>query len=142
METVCREPSQHDQKAGPSATMETLPREGKSGRHTLKRRECHSTHRIFNLVEGPEWLSSKTCSLDVSDVGPSDTTVPDDCQCEMKRRDLTTSLVTVETHKPSLTEIIDPERYSSSHRLFRVTALVLKFISRLRGRVTRDSTII
>ena len=74
----------------------------------------------------------------ISDVGPSDTTVPDDCQCEMKRRDLTTSLVTVETHKPSLTEIINPERYSSSHRLFHVTALVLKFISRLRGRVTRD----
>ena len=93
-------------------------------------------------LRGPEWLSSKTCSLDVSDVGPSDTTVPDDCQCEMKRRDLTTSLVTVETHKPSLTEIINPERYSSSHRLFHVTALVLKFISRLRGRVTRDSTII
>ena len=65
-------------------------------------------------------------------------TVPDDCQCEMKRRDLTTLLVTVETHKPNLTEIINPERYSSSHKLFHVTALMLKFISRLRGRVTRD----
>ena len=89
-------------------------------------------------LKGPEWLISKTCSLDVSDVGPSDTTVPDDCQCEMKRRDLTTSLVTVETHKPNLTKIINPKRYSSSHKLFRVTALMLKFILHLRGRVTRD----
>ena len=46
------------------------------------------------------------------------------------------SLVTMQTHRLSMTKIINPERYSSLHRLFRVTALVLKFISRLRGRVS------
>ena len=35
---------------------------------------------------------------------------------------------------PALSQVIDPERYSSAYHLFQVTGLVLKFIRRLRGR--------
>ena len=84
-------------------------------------------------LQGPEWLSSRNFPLDSSNV-PIETEVPGDCQCEMKKGKLTHSLVAGETHVPNLSQVILPERYSSSHRLFRVTALVLKFISRLRGR--------
>ena len=86
-------------------------------------------------LQGPDWLYSKEFPLDGPDVAPLETTVPDGCQCEMKRKDLTHSLVTVEVQRPSLSELIIPERYSSSYRLFHVTALVLKFISCLRDRV-------
>ena len=87
-------------------------------------------------LRGPDWLHSTDGLLDPPEV-PMETTIPEDCQCEMKRESLTLSLIAVgETGKPRLSQIIDPEKYSSSHHLFRVTALVLKFVSCLRERVS------
>ena len=53
---------------------------------------------------------------------------------EMKRKDLTCSLFVAGTTKPSenISQVLCPEHYSSSSRLFRVTALVFRFIARLR----------
>ncbi len=89
-------------------------------------------------LQGPDWLHSKEGPPEESDVYTSELQVPDDCRSEMKRKELTHSLVTVENkgHEEScLSRLINPERYGSSHRLFRVTALVLKFIRCLRRRV-------
>ena len=80
-------------------------------------------------LSGPNWLWHQTEELVMSEIG-----VPEECLGEMKHKDLTCSLVAAGTTKPSesLSQVICPERYSSSSRLFRVTALVFRFIARLR----------
>ena len=83
-------------------------------------------------LSGPDWLWHRTeevASRNVSDIG-----IPEECRSEMKREDLTCSLIVSGTTKPleNISQVICPERYSSSSRLFRVTALVFRFIARLR----------
>ena len=80
-------------------------------------------------LPGPNWLWHQTEEVDVSEIG-----VPEECLGEMKHKDLTCSLVATGSTKPSekLSQVICPEHYSSSSRLFRVTALVFRFIARLR----------
>ena len=86
-------------------------------------------------LQGPHWLHSKECLPD-SPNDPMENTIPDNCYCEMKHKNLILSLMAVETYNPRLSQVIDPERYSLSNRLFHVTALVLKFVSCLRERVS------
>ena len=88
-----------------------------------------SWHSV-NLPSGCKVLTGSVL-LDLLDV-PMETTVPDDRQCEMKRKKLTLSLIAMETQ---LSHIIGPGRHSSSRHLSRVTALLLKFISCLHERV-------
>ena len=85
-------------------------------------------------LSGPNWLWHRTEELVMSEIG-----VPEECLGEMKRKDLTCSLVAAGTTKPSesLSQVICPERYSSSSHLFRVTALVFRFIARFGNCPTR-----
>ena len=86
-------------------------------------------------LEGPHWLYSKDCPLGELNADPTETSLPDDCRDEMKHKELTHSLVAVEDRRPSLNQLIHLEDYSSSYRLFRVTALVLKFVYLTRSRL-------
>ena len=63
------------------------------------------------------------------------TQVPEECQEEMKQRDLLNSLISISNVEktPNLSQV------KGSARLFRVTALVLRFANKLRG--AADSTV-
>ena len=83
-------------------------------------------------LEGPHWLYSgdyPQCSV------PHKTQLTDECRTEMKRKELTHSLTTISSNNVNLSQIIKLEDYSSSLRLFRVTALVLKFIDCIQDRL-------
>ena len=82
---------------------------------------------------GPEWLRFGTecqplmCCDDI----------PDQCMTELKARSrpvLPHALLTQQTAGIAL--VIDCERFSNSHKLYRVTALVLKFIQLLKKQAT------
>lgn len=83
-------------------------------------------------LTGPDWLCDQSEEQQSSGLSESD--VPEECQPEMRRKSLTCSLVAVGTTSSpvDMCEVISPERYSSSNCLFRVTALVLKFVARLQ----------
>ena len=85
-------------------------------------------------LNGPDWLWHKSSTEEVEE-DPTVPGVPEECQKEIKRNDLIGSTVAVNTTELStdLSQVVSPERYSSSHRLFRVTALILRFVRRLRG---------
>ena len=65
----------------------------------------------------------------------SETELPDQCRSEMRRRDLVHSFVAADTNKPNLSQLIKSEDYSSTHRLYRVTAMALKFVHQVRNRI-------
>ena len=85
-------------------------------------------------LNGPDWLWHKSSTEEVEE-DPTVPGVPEECQKEMKHKDLIGSTVAVNTTELStdLSKVVSPERYSSSHRLFRVTALILRFVRRLGG---------
>ena len=86
-------------------------------------------------LNGPDWLYEDN---DPGDDG-ADIPVPDDCQQEMKRNSAAHSLVTAVDGTPgSPSSLIPLEQYSSSQRLFRVTALVFKFVHHLRSRASNS----
>ena len=64
------------------------------------------------------------------DEGISPPDVPEECQREMKCKNLPSCVVAINTAKPpvDMSQVICPRQYSSSHRLFRVTTLVLRFV--------------
>lgn len=78
----------------------------------------------------------------VGDTSPPD--VPD-CQKKMKCKDIPSSIVTINAadHEPSvdMNQVICLKRYISSHRLFRVTILVLRFVKRFHGAYNTHSTV-
>ena len=84
-------------------------------------------------MEGPGWLYSRECLPDGATADLFDAPLPDDCRSEMKHKKRTCTLTTV-NNKPNLSQVIDLEDYNSSYRLFRVTALVLRFIHCTRNR--------
>ena len=90
-------------------------------------------------LHGPDWLYSHEELLEEF----TPLSIPEECRCEMKSKHATHSLVTSKDHSGHrLSELIDPQRYSSTYRLFRVTGLVFKFVRCLRshaGRVTSDT---
>ena len=82
-------------------------------------------------LHGPDWLYS--VEEPAEELTPL--SVPDECRREMKREDAVHSLITLlDDHTPCLSQIIDPKRYSTTYRLFRITELVFKFIRCLRSR--------
>ena len=83
-------------------------------------------------LEGPHWLYSKEYPPEANS---AETLLPDDCRSEMKRKELTHTLTNVGDDGPNLSQLVDLKDYSSSHRLFRVTALALRFVHRARNRV-------
>ena len=92
-------------------------------------------------LNGPDWLYSESGLPEEREVRLKEIQVPDDCRTEMRCKEAVHSLINVEGSMPGvsgLSELIDLERYSSSHRLFRVTALVLKFVHCLRSQA-RDT---
>lgn len=84
-------------------------------------------------LEGPVWLHSQEALLDPNP-NSSELEMPTDRGNEMKRGEPTLSLVTIENRGSHLSELIDPEQYSSPYSLLRVTAIVLKFVHCLRRR--------
>lgn len=81
-------------------------------------------------LHGPEWLRHIE---DLQDEMVPMQSVPEECKHEMKQGDAAHLLANVQVPSTShLSQVIDPERYSSVYRLFRVTGLVLSFIRRLR----------
>lgn len=57
-------------------------------------------------------------------------------QSEMKRKPINpVNLLT--THTPSVSTLLDPKRFSSVHRLFHVTGLVIKFVQHVMSLVGR-----
>ena len=86
-------------------------------------------------LNGPDWLWHKSNGKEETDEDVSLPDVPEECQKEMKRKDLSSSLVATNVAGPSadMSQVLSPTRYSSCHRLFRITALVLRFVKRLRG---------
>ena len=86
-------------------------------------------------LDGPDWLYE----IDHPGDDGADVPVPDDCQQEMKRNRAAHSLVTAVDGTPrSPSSLIPLEQYSSSQRLFRITALVLKFVHHLRSRASNS----
>ena len=76
-------------------------------------------------LEGPHWLycgDYPQCSV------PHKTQLTDECRTEVKQKESTHSLTIIISNNVNLSQIIKLEDYSSSHHLFRVTALVLKFV--------------
>ena len=84
-------------------------------------------------LDGPVWLCAESDSAEISD--DDESAVPVHCQSEMKKK-VAHSLIAVEGDASGPDQLFDPERCSSSHRLFRITALVIKFIRHLRHRVS------
>ena len=83
-------------------------------------------------LHGPEWLHHSEGLQEESNLVRS---LPEECKCEMKQRDAAHSLVNAQVPNTfRLSQVIDPERYSSTYHLFRVTGRVLNFIRGLRGR--------
>ena len=78
-------------------------------------------------LNGPDWLSTSEDLLEGAEV---ETTAPEECCQEMKSKKAVHSLLT-SSGGPCIGQLIDCENFSSLDRLFRVTALVLKF-TRLR----------
>ena len=83
-------------------------------------------------LNGPDWLCSNEDALEE----PISLLMPEDCRTEMRSNDKTHTLVVHAFHNTcQISELIDIERYSSVHRLFRVTALIFKFINTRRRRI-------
>ena len=89
-------------------------------------------------LEGPQCLYSEEFPPESISADPDEGPPPDDCQSEIKLKKYTHALVTVDNDGPQLKRLINLKDYSSSHRLFRVTALVLKFVHNAR-RGTNDN---
>ena len=81
-------------------------------------------------LNGPDWLWYKSSKREETDEDTSPPDVPEECQREMKRKNLPSCVVAINTAEPpvDMSQVICPKQYSSSHRLFRVTALVLRFV--------------
>ena len=131
MEAVCGEPCNCHQEPNSSGVLETLPREREPANIPSRGINASALSESSIWLSGPNWLWHRTEEVafqDVSEIG-----VPEECLSEMKRKDLTCSLVAAGTTKPSesLSQVICPECYSSSSRLFRVTTLVFRFTARL-----------
>ena len=94
-------------------------------------------------LNGPDWLWYKSSKGEETDEGTSPPDVPEECQREMKRKNPPSCVVAINTTEPpvDMSQVICPKQYSSSHRLFRVTALVLRFVERLRGAHHTHSTV-
>ena len=75
---------------------------------------------------GPDWLGSEV----EYDTPPPAGYLPDTCEAELKRGCAHTILLVQPTH--SIGFVIDVKRFSCTHKLYRVTSLVLKFLQLLR----------
>ena len=94
--------------------------QGEPCRHSLKRNEL-SVSKLWR--NGPDWLKNTI------DSEPLPEEVPQSCAAEMKTRAVNNLLT---TQSCSIGHIIDCERFSTVHKLIRVSAYVLKFVSMLR----------
>lgn len=79
---------------------------------------------------GPAWLKTTT------EPEPAPEKIPTPCLAEMKSTSTKTVHNLLTTHPHNLGELIDIERFGSSHTLFRTTARVLKFLELLRKKTT------
>ena len=85
-------------------------------------------------LQGPHWLHFEECRPVHPDPDSSGTQLPGDCQIELRRKEVTRVFVTSDDDRQGLNRLIASENYSSAYCLFRVTALVLKFVHNVRTR--------
>ena len=90
-------------------------------------------------MNGPEWLQRGPNEVQRQGFVPQ--VVPEDCKKEMKCTDPASSVtaVNISSMHAVISEVLSPERYSRSSRLFRVTSFVLRFVKRLRGEAIHTS---
>ena len=83
---------------------------------------------------GPCWLSKDTIQTDTASyMCEREDSVPEECRCEMKvnnHHSLLMAASTTERNSP----VLSCEVYSNLQHLFRVTALVMKFLTILKAR--------
>ena len=83
-------------------------------------------------LNSPLWLHSISSFSNVSDC---EIPMPNHCQSEMKKEKAVPSLITLENTTSRLGPLFNPERCSFSYRLFKITALMMKYIRCLCSRV-------
>lgn len=107
-------------------------------------RGCLASELVDNRLwwEGPAWLKGPPKNYPASEVSKEED-LTEECRTEFKAKEqkpsnVTTmvSLTTEPSNPVKLTEIIDCERFSDATKLFRVTALSLKFIRNLKSAKT------
>ena len=82
---------------------------------------------------GPEWLKTKLEGCP----SRSDTDIPGECLVELKASNQSNKLHSLLTCEISGNGcMIDSERFSTTHKLYRVTAYILKFVQLLKKQVT------
>lgn len=89
-------------------------------------------------LHGPHWLH--TDEFQPGGCQPDDSNTerpapPEDCRREMKHKEVTHTFAASDGNTPNVSQLITAENHSSAHRLFRITALVLKFIRNVRSRL-------
>lgn len=81
---------------------------------------------------GPAWLSDQECE------SHQDIEMPEECASEKRSKDRKAVTSLLATEETGISQIIDCEEYSSTGRLFRVTAYVLKFVDQLKESRSSD----
>ena len=86
--------------------------------------------------EGPDWLREGEILK-----AQENTVMPEECISEMKALDRKSTLsLLVTEERPSLSQILHCEQYSTIYRLLRVTAYVVKFVRFLKQKIQSSDT--
>ncbi len=82
-------------------------------------------------LNGPGWLCSEGTFHEAKD--DIEDSIPGICQAEMKKKTAFSLVATIEDAGES--ELFEPQRCSSSHRLYIITELVIRFTKFLRSKI-------
>ena len=126
--------------------MATLPGYRKSRRHRLQRAPCLGARQQQDVVGGTQLAERVPEHYPKAQASDEPADLPDKCTKEVRARQqtrdnhahgtvlLNAAQETAPHRTTQLLEVIDCEHYSTCIKLFRVTAIVLKFVSNLKAR--------
>ena len=90
---------------------------GKENLADIPSRGMGAFELVNTPLHGPDWLYY---SEELQDDPVPTLSVPEECRCEMKRKDSVHLLATIQDHSTfCLSQLIDPQHYSSAYRLFK-----------------------